>query len=396
MMQLSTFVSQLPLLQTLFFILSFSTLIWLVTAFMSLKRMLTGINGSCKNGSFEARKSCRLPKLSVVVPARNEQKYIGRCVNSLLAQNYPDIEILVVDDNSSDMTSDILNSIKDPKLRVVCIKRLPGGWAGKTWACQVGLYCSTGELILFTDADTNFFDKDALLNTIVEMEKNSYKIVTGMPLLELSDFYSKMVMPLLNLFIDCFDGIFNASENKVIGSFFLVRRDVLKSINGFNKVKNSFQEDTDIGIEFGESNIKVKRVKLNNMVSAVWSRDYQTLKHGIRRIVAYDFQRKKKGFVIPYLFVFTLVLIPYVLLLYNSMSYWTNNNEINYLLLLWNSILCLIPIFGYLVVNSLKHKSQAFFSLMVFPASCFIIFSFTTNVVRFVIHPSNREIIWKG
>jgi chlorobactene glucosyltransferase len=396
MMQPSAFLPQLPFFQVLFCVLSFSSLIWLITAFLALKRSLTRFNNFQKFPPFCNGKNFVLPKVSVVVPARNEEKYIQRCVNSLLAQNYGDLEILVIDDNSSDRTTDILNTVINDNVKVVAVKDLPSGWARKAWACQVGFGHSTGEIILFTDADTNYFDKDAILNSVTEMEASSAKVVTGMPLLELRDFYSKMVMPLLNLFIESFTGLTKTYEDKIIGSFFLVRREVLTSIGGFNKVKNSFQEDTDIGIEIKKLNLKVRRIKLNNMVSAIWSRDYNTLQHGIRRIIAYDVQRKKKGLMLQCLLLFTVVLIPYILLLYNGIIYWNYSSPIRFTLLLWNLTLCIIPTLGYLIVNRVRHKTQTLYSLMALPASCLLLFSFITNLASFTTLRSKKEIVWKG
>ena len=277
------------------------------------------------------------------------------------------------------------------------MKTLPSGWARKAWACQVGLDNTRRELILFTDADTNYFNKNALLNSVVEMKTNSNKVVTGVPLLELNDFYSKMVMPLLNLFIDCFEGFSKSYENKIIGSFFLVKREVLISLNGFNKVKNSFQEDSDIGAEIKKLDIKINRIKLSDMVSAVWSRDYDTLKNGIKRIVAYDCQKKEKGFLSACFLLFTSVLIPYILAIYNAITFSINGNQMYYSFIIWNTILCMIPIFGYLIVNKLKHRSQSLYCLLVFPASCFLLFSLISSESNLVMkNTSKKEIVWKG
>ena len=98
----------------------------------------------------------QFPRLSVLVPARNEEANIGPCVRSLLAQDYPDFELLVLDDESSDQTAQVLASLatEDHRLRVLSGQPLPAGWLGKQWACQQLSQAATGELLLFTDADT--------------------------------------------------------------------------------------------------------------------------------------------------------------------------------------------------------------------------------------------------
>lgn len=97
-----------------------------------------------------------LPRLSVIVPARNEERQIEECVRSLLAQRYPDFEVVVVDDRSEDRTAEILARIarEDPRLKIVRGEPLPEGWVGKPWALMQGARAAAGSWLLFTDADT--------------------------------------------------------------------------------------------------------------------------------------------------------------------------------------------------------------------------------------------------
>ncbi|HEV2643032.1 MAG TPA: glycosyltransferase family 2 protein [Candidatus Elarobacter sp.] len=96
------------------------------------------------------------PSLSVVVPARNEERNVERCVRSLLAQTLTDVEVIVVDDRSTDRTAAILAELagEQPRLRIVPGEPLPDGWVGKPWAVAQGERAARGEWLLFTDADT--------------------------------------------------------------------------------------------------------------------------------------------------------------------------------------------------------------------------------------------------
>jgi len=98
----------------------------------------------------------RWPRVSVLIPARNEEANIGPCVRSLLAQEYPDLEVFVLNDHSTDRTGAILAEIQaaDARLRVLSGQELPQGWLGKHWACHQLGQAATGDLLLFTDADT--------------------------------------------------------------------------------------------------------------------------------------------------------------------------------------------------------------------------------------------------
>ena len=106
------------------------------------------------------------PFVSVIVPARNEQDHIKRCLSSLLTQNYPNFEVIVIDDNSTDDTLKIMTEIErtiapaNNRLKIISLNHKPDNWTGKTWASQQGYLQSSGRILLFTDADTYYNNKD--------------------------------------------------------------------------------------------------------------------------------------------------------------------------------------------------------------------------------------------
>ncbi|MFN3267390.1 MAG: glycosyltransferase [Deinococcales bacterium] len=95
-------------------------------------------------------------KISVLVPARNEARNLERLIPSLLAQNAPNLEILVLDDRSEDDTTAVLERLADPRLHVLHGAALPEGWLGKNWACHQLAKAACGEVLIFTDADTTW------------------------------------------------------------------------------------------------------------------------------------------------------------------------------------------------------------------------------------------------
>ena len=216
-----------------------------------------------------------MPHVSIIIPARNEQNHITRCLTSLLSQNYTKLEIIAVNDNSSDNTlkimqeiqtglinedkkplsqqqceqwqenpeltylnsnnisstnSNILTSVQKGKisdgtvtisskkddlkainygrsdkksynrLKIVSLKKdRPLGWTGKTWASQQGYLCSKGDILIFTDADTLYMNSDTISSSISYFEKENLDVLTGFPLIELRDFWSKIVNPVWKL-----------------------------------------------------------------------------------------------------------------------------------------------------------------------------------------------------
>jgi glycosyltransferase involved in cell wall biosynthesis len=97
----------------------------------------------------------RSPLVSIVIPARNEARNIAPLRESALASRYPRLEVIVVDDHSTDDTARSREiAARDPRLRVITSPALPDGWFGKQWACATGAAAARGELLGFMDADT--------------------------------------------------------------------------------------------------------------------------------------------------------------------------------------------------------------------------------------------------
>lgn len=135
------------------------------------------------------------PLISLLIPARNEERNIGRCVAGALAQSYPHIEVVVVDDGSTDRTGAILSDLAtSERLRVLQGRPLPPGWTGKCNACQQLAEAAQGEWLLFLDADTAPGPglAAALLGHAMS---HRLDLVTVFPFLELGSFWERVVQP---------------------------------------------------------------------------------------------------------------------------------------------------------------------------------------------------------
>ena len=135
--------------------------------------------------------------VSILVPARNEARNIRACVESLLGQDYPRWEILVLNDHSTDDTAGELERIGgDSRLRVLEGSALPEGWTGKNWACHQLAEAACGEYLFFTDADT--VHGAGMVGALVgEMERSGSGLVSAWPRLETGSWAERLVVPLL-------------------------------------------------------------------------------------------------------------------------------------------------------------------------------------------------------
>ena len=122
------------------------------------------------------------PRISVVIPARDEQRGIRQALQSVLAQNYPDVEYIVINDRSTDRTGSILAEMarQDARLRVITISELPAGWLGKNYALYTGAEAASGDLILFADADV-VMDRTVLARAAAYMRRQQLQHLAILP-----------------------------------------------------------------------------------------------------------------------------------------------------------------------------------------------------------------------
>jgi chlorobactene glucosyltransferase len=136
------------------------------------------------------------PHLTVVVPARDEARNIEGCVRSILATTYPELEVVIVDDHSSDATPAIARTIAavDDRVRVVAPPPLPQGWFGKPWACLTGARAASGEILLFVDADTRH-RPDLLPRLVNEMRQRGADMLSVAGTQEMTTFWERLLQP---------------------------------------------------------------------------------------------------------------------------------------------------------------------------------------------------------
>ena len=370
--------------------------------------------------------SNNLPLVSVIVPARNEQDNIQRCLLSLLAQNYPSFEVIVVNDSSTDYTLEIVRKIKispikqreggdksldTDRLKIITITEKPEKWTGKTWASEQGYSHSTGNILLFTDADTYYMHKDTIYEAVSYMQDQALDVLTGIGFIELRDFWSKVTMPLWNLFsilLGSNTGAMNNPKSKVaylVGSFFLIRRQVLEEIGTFRSVKNAIQEDAELGLLLKSTGYSIKIVRIDNGVSGLWSRDLQTLWYGIKRTFA---PMKRWKIFTNLMTVFFIALLPFLLLPYTffsaialSNAQLSGENSIDGLQLLQlasysfylNLTSCLIVIISTALKDIKKHRITPIYSLLSFLGAGFIIISYIASILSIFL---KQSIPWQG
>ena len=214
--------------------------------------------------------SKNIPLVSIIVPARNEERNIRRCVESLLEQSYENYEVIVVDDGSTDDTPHILENIIEthPQSNRLWVQRLrdelPEGWAGKPHAIHAGVQESHGEWLLFTDADT-WHAPNALqcaLTSALNTGSDMYSLGTGQ---ELPGFWEKVMMPMAYLGISMMYPIKKVNDPLssiaiANGQFILISRAVYDSLGGYARpeLRNTLLDDRDLAYTVKQQGFRLK------------------------------------------------------------------------------------------------------------------------------------------
>jgi chlorobactene glucosyltransferase len=189
------------------------------------------------------------PLISVCIPARNEGRNIRRSVEAVLAQTYPNFELIVLDDRSTDSTPQILEEIaaRDARLSVLRGGDLPPGWAGKPHALHQASAVARGDWILFLDADT-FLAPEALAASHALSRQTAADLLTLMTYQELGSFWEKVIMPLV--FTALSVGFSPRKVNDPTrrdaianGQYIFIRADVYRAIGGHESVRDKIVED---------------------------------------------------------------------------------------------------------------------------------------------------------
>ena len=205
--------------------------------------------------------SGRAPRVSIIVPARNEAEHIEAALLSLLQLDYPDYEVIAVDDRSEDATGATLDGLQaqwrergealQHRLKVLHVKELLPGWLGKTHAMWQAGKQATGDWLLFTDADV-VFRQDALRRALVYAEEERADHLVLFPTMVMTSPGERMMMAFFQT-----QFVFahrpwkvadpNSRDSMGVGAFNLIRREVYEQIGSYQRLRMAVLDDMKLG-----------------------------------------------------------------------------------------------------------------------------------------------------
>jgi len=251
---------------------------WVITPIVTAIRIRNSVSLDSEAGTQPAD----APRVSVIVPARNEARNIVKCVRSVLTTSYPDCEVIVVDDHSTDGTGDLARDLaaSDRRLRVVANTPLPDGWFGKQWACATGAGVATGSILCFADADTTH-SADLLTRSVNAMLRRNADLFSVMGRQELGSFWERIIQPqVFGIMAVRYGGTESvtksprATDKIANGQCLFVKRESYDALGGHALVKSHVADDLMMAQRFFAAG---SRVVLEDGLDQLSTRMYTSL-----------------------------------------------------------------------------------------------------------------------
>jgi glycosyltransferase involved in cell wall biosynthesis len=247
-------------------------LYWLIMAYSGLQ--LSSIPTLCLPTS----QRCAWPHLTVIVPACSEAAEIEDAAGTLLNQDYPNLQLIFVDDRSTDTTGKIIDNLSgiDSRVEAIHIDKLPDQWLGKVHALHTGLQKATGDIVLFTDADVHFAD-GALKAAVDHFLNAKLDHLAGFPRLNPSGlFLGAMLAAFLRQFVTVMrPWKVSDPDSRAfigIGAFNMVKKQEFLAAGGFEWLRMEVADDVGIGLMMKRSGYRCGAAEMSEWLSLYWHR----------------------------------------------------------------------------------------------------------------------------
>jgi chlorobactene glucosyltransferase len=344
--------------------------------------------------------TANLPLVSVVVPARNEETKIGRCIQSLLDQNYPNFELIVIDDRSTDSTGEIIEALArdDKRIKYVKGKDAPSGWIGKCNALAHAVGYASGDWYIFTDADT-YHHPNSIADAVKYGADKKIDLMSFVPNQELGSFPEKLIMPvLLSSFLigDPFHSVNDPKAERAYayGQYILCRRSSYLAVGGHQSVRDEIVEDHALARVFKEKGFKIEVADGRSLYKVRMYIDLVSLWHGWTKNL-YSFIDSKPSNLLLLLSMFNAaLLLPWIYLAYVGYL-WAIGDACD---LTWRLTALVFVQIGVLFLwqkrTSEHHEGISWYHFPLMPLGCLMVNALYLHSA-YLVH-SGSQVNWKG
>ncbi len=281
-------------------------------------------------------KSADRPKVSVLIPARNEESNIGACAESVLEQDYPSLEVIVLDDMSSDQTAQVVAALagKDLRLKTLVGAPLPESWLGKHWACHQLSDAATGELLLFIDADT-LLKCNAVGAGVDALSAAKADLLCALPHQTMGTWAERLLVPLMYWSIQSFlplalaDRLAIRSLSAAVGQYMLFRRDSYRRIGGHAAVRGDVVDDLALARLIRGNGLRLHLVDGQDHLTCRMYRGWREVRDGFGKTLFAAFRYRTGLFLFVWAFLTVVFTEPLGVLLWARLGGAVPSDSIN-------------------------------------------------------------------
>lgn len=267
------------------------------------------------------------PRVSVLLPMRNEAAVIGETVRSLLAQEYPNLEILLLDDQSTDGSAEVARGAAggDPRLRVLTGQPLPPGWLGKTWACHQLSEQATGAYLLFTDADVRW-QAGALTALMAEARRTRADLLTVWPTQQTVTWSERLVVPLMAFSILAYLPVLAVHYlpwpvfAAAMGQCLLFRREAYQRVGGHAAIRDRVLDDMAFAYAIKHYGLRLRMAEGNGLIQTRMYRNWAQVRDGFGKNILAGHGNSVPFLLFSTLFHWWQFLLPWLLLFFSLPS----------------------------------------------------------------------------
>ena len=271
------------------------------------------------------------PKVSVLIPARNEERNIREALQSVLQQDYPDLEFIVVNDRSTDRTGAILSEIAvaDPRLRVIEITELPSGWLGKNFALFRASEEARGELLLFMDADI-VMDASAISRAVRYCSERHLDHLAIMPAVIMPGVLLRMFTSSFGIFFAAYARPWKAKDPKSkayigIGAFNMVRATAYRAAGTHRAIAMRPDDDMKLGKLLKRQGYRQEMVVGAPLLSVEWYASLREVIDGLMKNTFAGVEYSVSASIASGIVIFAMHVWPFVaLLITHGLLWWLN------------------------------------------------------------------------
>ncbi len=340
------------------------------------------------------------PLVSILIPARNEERNIGNCLESLCALDYPNFEVILIDDRSTDNTAAIVEDFarKDARIRLLRNEKLQEGWTGKNYALFAGQAQARGQWLLFSDADT-IHSPESLSQSLQFAQDKGLDMVTLLPNLIGESFWEKLLQPIAGatLMISFPLHKSNNPDSPVAfanGQYILIKRDLYDRIGRHEALKGFFLEDIAMAKAVKAHGAPMMVVPSPTLYQTRMYKDFREIWHGWSRIYYYIFEKHFLRLLANIVAIFAVSLLP-VLVLIALLCMWLINGMLSeYAISLLGIAVAQILVMRLAVFRYYKLSGCNPYYSILNPIGCLIVMGILTDSILKIF--SKKGMTWRG